>query len=280
MKSKRRKFRKEEMSKRQKTSPTYTCCLFNIKLVEEDSVLVGDDRMWVWGLLAYCKTFETWNSTLISQECKDEATRKSALLSKSHLALALQESCASEDLQNVHHSLTKQYFWIQTLEKCARNIFAVMRLDTKSKSNLQGSLELYYQGFTYTFSWHPLLAIQLISDLCDRIDEELHGETFWLFNPVSLVQSCLWTTELFAPFSAYVKKFHPSRHIPLAVELLQAANPMPQVKPVEEQSVSDQNAACAIAFGTSYNPPSIYSAFNYMHMYVAPNYPVQGFVIE
>jgi hypothetical protein len=275
VKSKRRKFRKEEMSKRQKTIPTYTCCLFNIKLVEEDSVVVGDDRMWVWGLLAYCKTFDTWNSTLISQECKDEATRKSNLLTESKLAIALQE-CAPEQIQS-HHSLTKQHFWIHILEKCANLIFSVMRLDSKTKCMLKDVLELYYYGFTYTFSWHPLLAIQFLCDLCDRIDEHLHGETFWTFNPVLLVQSCLWTTELHSPFITYVKKFHPSRHIPLSVELLQAANPVPLLKNVEEQTVSDQNQACAVAFGTTYHPPSV---FNYMHVYTNANYPVQGFVIE
>lgn len=265
------------MSKRQKTAPTYTCCLFNFKLVEEDSVRVGDDHMWVWGLLAYCKTFDTWNSTLISQECKDEATRKSLALIPSQLDLALQESCVDEHAQIVHHSLTKQYFWIHVLEKCAQKLFVVMRLDSVAKSSISGLLELYYHGFTYTFSWHPFLAIQLLSDLCDRIDEELHGETFWSFNPVSLVQSCLWTTELLTPFTAYIKKFHPSRHIPMAVELIQAANPLPLIKNIEEQSVSDQNAACAIAFGTSYHPPSV---FNHIYMYTTQNYPIQGFVIE
>jgi hypothetical protein len=272
------------MSKRQKTNSTYNCSLFAIKLSDEDSVLIGTDRVWVWGLLAYCTKFDTWNTFLITQEAKDEARQKSHSLASTPLAKAVQE-CFSllpigsfEPFANIHPSLSKQQFWVRSLETCILTKFLeCVSLDSVSGCTIQSLIEVYYQGFTYTFSWNPVLAIQILDAFRDRFDNEIHGENFLTFNPVLLVQVYLWATHLSTTFSSYIKKFHPSRHIPLSVEVLQAANPMQGLKPVEEQSVGDQDMACAVAFGASPYAPVLMNMVTYMHTY---SYAPQDFQIE
>ena len=260
--------------------------MFSLKVSEDDSVLVGNDRIWIWGLLAYSTKFDTWNSTLISQDCKDEARHKSLAVNATPLSRAVQECYNLVPIgkfnpfeQSFNHIvLTKQIFWVKSLETCILTTWLqALRLDTIASCTLESILHLYYHGFIYTFSWNPLLALQLLDDVRDRIDQELHGDSFWTFNPVLLVQSYLWTSDLSALFSVYIKNFHPTRHIPLSTELLQAANPVPPLKPVDEQSASDQDSACALALGTQFISPLL----GLMHYVVTRNEGMrEGFLIE
>jgi hypothetical protein len=239
------------MSKKIKLTPSSLCPLFYIKITDEESITIKNERIWLPGFLAFSSKFCKWEEDyLITPELIEEAKYKLAKLDSTtetaKLGKALvycfqhQSPCNSPMAQ-----LNKQAFWLSALEdNLTSNLVQSLKLDA-SVDHTSELLGLVYRGVMFTFSWNPPLTLPLIEELQNIIQEHLHGEEFYSFHPIRLVTTSLWIKELKATLKLFVDKFHPSRNIPLSMDLAMQAMPSPEVRTINETSVSDQASAIA-----------------------------------
>lgn len=255
------------MSKKMKMTETFQCPLFNVKVTEEDSVQVGEDRVWVWGFLAYLTKYKAWNQVGdIPQAKVEEARSKSMSIPaapipgtlgvykalKTCYCLDPHPTFASlEATSGILPKLNKHEFWVKTLEdELSTLLLDSVRLESeKNDASLQDILETVHLGLIYTFSWNPMLALAIIKQYNTTMEQELSGEDFWHYNPVKLVQVSLWCKDMRNELQVHIDKFHPSRYIPLAFTILCNSIPMSPLRQVSETAVSDQDRAIAISTG-------------------------------
>jgi hypothetical protein len=192
------------MTKKMKMTETFQCPLFNVKVTEEDSVQIGEDRIWVWGFLAYLTKYKAWNQVGdIPQTKVEEARSKSmsipttpipAMLGvykalKTCYCLEPHPTFASlEATSGTLPKLNKHEFWVKTLEdELSTLLLDSVRLESeKSNVSLHEILETVHLGLVYTFSWNPMLALAIIKQYNTTMERELSGEDFWHYNPVKV----------------------------------------------------------------------------------------------
>lgn len=144
------------------------------------------------------------------------------------------------------HELNIQHFWLIYLEILEKKLLEHLKLDAK----LCLSSEICRLVYNLTLLLHtviPVEALSSINRLCKTLDNILVGETFWEYNPILLTQVHIWAHE----FLDSVFKDHagPARkhHIALSFVLAQAQHPFPEIIPLSEAQVCDQQLAIRLA---------------------------------
>jgi hypothetical protein len=269
------------MSKKMKMTETSNCPLFNVKVTEDDSVLIGEERVWIWGFLAYLTKYTAWNKEGdISQALVEQARNKSmssiptlgmykAL--KSMFWLQPHPPTQPEATPGSIPRLNKHEFWVKTLEdKLCSALLQSCTLDNfNAEVSLQDIMQTIHTGLLFTFSWNPILACAIIKQYNSALEKELSGDDFWTYNPVKLVQATLWCKDVRNEFQALIDKFHPTRLIPLGFSLLSHTLPMSELRQVSETSVSDQDRAIAVSTGLTQQPTSFASVLTSAYLTTA-----------
>jgi hypothetical protein len=296
--SKRRKFRRSpnhremesksalERSKKMKMTPTPLCPLFTVKMTDEESIQVGGDKLWIPGFLAFASKFSKWAGDFdITPQLIEEAKSKLAKLESysKHPSPSTQRSgngelgkvlsyCFQTDVATSGGTLSKlnkQTFWLSALEDNLSSAFEQsLKLDSpldvefSDILHMEQMIDLLYRGILFTFSWNPSLSLALVEAFKKKLRTILHGEDFYSFHPIRLVSGYIWFKDLQTTLKLFVDKFHPSRGIPLNVELAMQAIPSPELRTFGEASVSDQSSAIAQCEGVS---GGIFSALYVLH---------------
>ena len=251
------------MSKKMKMTETFQCPLFNVKVTEEDSVQIGEDRVWVWGFLAYLTKYKAWSQVGDIPQAKVEEARSKSMSTPIPSSLGVYKTLKTcfclephptfaslEATSGTLPKLNKHEFWVKTLEdELSTLLLDSVRLEPeKNDASLQDILETLHLGVIYTFSWNPMLALTIMKQYNGTMEQELSGEDFWHYNPVKLVQVALWCKDLRNELQVHIDRFHP-RYIPLAFNILCTTIPQTALRQVSETAVSDQDRAIAISTG-------------------------------
>ena len=200
--------------------------------------------------MAFSSKFSKWEDFLITPELIEEAKYKLAKLDSTtdtaQLGKALVYCFKTHAPTNGPMAqLNKQAFWLLALEdNLSSTLIQSLKLDAPV-DHMAELMGLMYKGLMFTFSWNPSLTLPVIDELQNIIQENLHGEDFYSFNPIRLVTTYLWLKDLKATLKLFVDKFHPSRNIPLSMDLAMQAMPSPEIRTISETSVSDQSSAIA-----------------------------------
>ena len=243
-----------ERTKKMKMTPSSQCPLFNVKITDEESILVKGERVWIPGFLAFATKFSKWEDDFsITPQLIEEAKYKLAKLESGVVAtMQLRGKALLYCFQTGDPvsggpmaNLNKQAFWLNALEDnlCSALIQSI-KLDATNEY-MEDLLHLIYGGVMYTFSWSPSLSVSLVEAFKTTFQKILHGDDFYSFHPIRLVTVYLWIKDLQGTLRLFVDKFHPSRNIPLNVDLAIQAVPMPELRNIHETSVSDQTSAIA-----------------------------------
>jgi hypothetical protein len=250
----------EPMSKKQKTSNASQdeCCLSGLKVTKDNACTIGRDYIYAPMVLLFSKYFSLIHSFPLSESLLKEARKKSEqdksslwTFIKSELDLMVEPKIETREVE--WSELNIQRFWLLYLDRLQEKLLDHLKLDTPN-SNPKEILLLLYHGILMLHCSIPDEAISILNTLTEVLNEKLMGEEFWEYNPILLTQSHVWVHDFYDELSRDHIKHRASfsskkNHIAFSFSVAQMQHPMPEIKPLTESQVCDQQLAIRLARG-------------------------------
>ncbi len=250
----------EPMSKKQKTSNATQdeCYVSGIKVTRDNSCIFGREYIYAPMVLLFSKYFSEMHSSPLSEALLKEAEKKSEQEKSSvwtFIKSELDQMVAPKvETREVEWSeLNIQRFWFLYLDRLQDRLIEHLKLDTPNSSPKE-ILLLIYHGILMLHCSIPDEAIALLNTFCEVLNEKLMGEEFWEYNPILLTQSHVWVHDFYDDLSRDHIKHRTSvsskkNHIAFSFSVAQLQHPMPEIKPLTESQVCDQQLAIRLARG-------------------------------